>query len=148
MVHTGASFTSSATRSTGTSGLKGADAICEDQPSCSAERPTSAHNLPSSIHPDYFLQTGDDFLLVTDDDVGFYVDRDFRLCHSECFHDFEKMVSDIGNKDAVGDCINISVVRRDMSGELSKGYTTEGFRYHQPREKIAPRRLLFITQRR
>ncbi|ODN73608.1 hypothetical protein L198_08296 [Cryptococcus wingfieldii CBS 7118] len=96
-------------------------AICEDQPSCSAKRPPSADNLPSSIHPDYSLQTGNDFLLVTDDDVGFYVDRDFLLCHSELFHDFENMACDISNKDAIGDCIKSSVVRRDMPGALSKG---------------------------
>ncbi|TYJ54172.1 hypothetical protein B9479_005183 [Cryptococcus floricola] len=76
--------------------------------------------FPSSIHPDFSVQTSNDFLLVTDDDVGFYVNRDFLLEHSDFFRDFEEMDSDIRQDDDVGKG-RTQAVRRDMPGALSKG---------------------------
>ncbi|TYJ54179.1 hypothetical protein B9479_005190 [Cryptococcus floricola] len=76
--------------------------------------------LPSSIHPDFSRQTSDDFLLVTDDDVGFYVNRDFLLEHSDFFRDFEEMDSDIRQDDDAGKG-RTQAVRRDMPGALSNG---------------------------
>ncbi|TYJ54154.1 hypothetical protein B9479_005165 [Cryptococcus floricola] len=76
--------------------------------------------LPSSIHPDFSVQTSDDFLLVTDDDVGFYVNRDFLLEHSDFFRDFEEMDADIRKDNDAGEG-RTQAVRRDMPGALSKG---------------------------
>ncbi|ODN78054.1 hypothetical protein L202_05135 [Cryptococcus amylolentus CBS 6039] len=74
--------------------------------------------LPSSIHPDFAVRTGN-VLLVTDDDVGFFVDRSFLSSHPEFFRDFEEMASVVGR----GSVSNIGtrVVRRDLPGALSNG---------------------------
>ncbi|TYJ55001.1 hypothetical protein B9479_004312 [Cryptococcus floricola] len=93
-----------------------ADAISSypilEQPPCADDE------LPSSIHSDFAVQTGN-VLLVTDDDVGFYVDQSFLSSQSEFFRDFEEMASDVGQ----GNVSNIGtrVVRRDLPGALSNG---------------------------
>ncbi|TYJ54983.1 hypothetical protein B9479_004294 [Cryptococcus floricola] len=93
-----------------------ADAISSspilEQPPCTDDE------LPSSIHPDFAVRTGN-VLLVTDDDVGFYVDQSFLSSQSEFFRDFEEMASDVGQ----GNVSNIGtrVVRRDLPGALSNG---------------------------
>ncbi|TYJ51463.1 hypothetical protein B9479_007960 [Cryptococcus floricola] len=76
--------------------------------------------LPSSIHPDFSVQTSNDFLLVTDDDVGFYVNRDFLLEHSDFFRDFEEADSYIRQDDDAGKG-RTQAARRDMPGALSNG---------------------------
>ncbi|ODO02852.1 hypothetical protein I350_05693 [Cryptococcus amylolentus CBS 6273] len=76
--------------------------------------------LPSSIHPDFSARTNDDLLLVTDDDVGFYVERSFLLEHSDFFRDFEEMNSDIRHDDNGGKA-HTRAVRRDLPGALSNG---------------------------
>ncbi|TYJ54171.1 hypothetical protein B9479_005182 [Cryptococcus floricola] len=76
--------------------------------------------FPSSIHPDFSVQTSNDFLLVTDDDVGFYVNRAFLLEHSDFFRDFEEADSYIRQEDDAGKGHN-QAVRRDMPGALSHG---------------------------
>ncbi|TYJ54168.1 hypothetical protein B9479_005179 [Cryptococcus floricola] len=76
--------------------------------------------FPSSIHPDFSVQTSDDFLLVTNDDVGFYVNRDLLLEHSDFFRDFEEMASDMRQDDDAGKG-RTQAVRRDMPGALSNG---------------------------
>ncbi|ODN88388.1 hypothetical protein L198_06659 [Cryptococcus wingfieldii CBS 7118] len=99
----------------------GADRLTEvtqDVVSSPSER--SPDPLPSSIHPDFSIQTNDDFLLVTDDDVGFYVNRAFLLEHSDFFRDFEEMESDIRQDDDAGKG-RTQAVRRDMPGALSNG---------------------------
>ncbi|TYJ54180.1 hypothetical protein B9479_005191 [Cryptococcus floricola] len=91
--------------------------------------------LPSSIHPDFSVQTSDDFLLVTDDDVGFYVNRDFLLENSDFFRDFEEMDSDIRQDEDAGKG-RTEAVRRDMPGALSNGLRVVLFkikqRYYRP----------------
>ncbi|TYJ54167.1 hypothetical protein B9479_005178 [Cryptococcus floricola] len=93
-------------------------AASNDASSAPSER--SPDPLPSSIHPDFSVQTSNDFLLVTDDDVGFYVSRDFLLEHSDFFRDFEEMDSDIRQDNDAGKGLT-HVVRRDMPGALSNG---------------------------
>ncbi|ODN73101.1 hypothetical protein L198_08306, partial [Cryptococcus wingfieldii CBS 7118] len=99
----------------------GADRLTEVTRDVVSSPPTdrTPDALPSSIHPDFSVQTSDDFLLVTDDDVGFYVNRDFLLEHSDFFRDFEEMDSDIKQDDAGKG--RTQAVRRDMPGALSNG---------------------------
>ncbi|TYJ54161.1 hypothetical protein B9479_005172 [Cryptococcus floricola] len=99
--------------------LTGDETAASNAASCPpSER--SPDPFPSSIHPDFAVQTSDDFLLVTDDDVGFYVNRDFLLEHSDFFRDFEEMDSDI-RRDSDAGKGRTQAVRRDMPGALSNG---------------------------
>ncbi|ODN75036.1 hypothetical protein L202_06257 [Cryptococcus amylolentus CBS 6039] len=115
-------FSSSCTPGSDAAGSAGADRLTEVTRDV-VSSPLTDHNpdaLPLSIHPDFSIQTSDDFLLVTDDDVGFYVKRSFLLEHSEFFRDFEEMDSDIRQDDDAGKG-RTQAVRRDMPGALSNG---------------------------
>ncbi|ODN73089.1 hypothetical protein L198_08312, partial [Cryptococcus wingfieldii CBS 7118] len=103
-------------------GSAGADRLTEVTRDVVSSPPTdrTPDTLPSSIHPDFSVQTNDDFLLVTDDDVGFYVNKEFLLEHSEFFRDFEDMDSDI-RQDEDAWKGRTQAVRRDMPGALSNG---------------------------
>ncbi|ODN88399.1 hypothetical protein L198_06670 [Cryptococcus wingfieldii CBS 7118] len=115
-------LSSSFTPGSDAAGSAGADRLMEVTRDVVSSPPTdrTPDALPSSIHPDFSVQTSDDFLLVTDDDVGFYVNRDFLLEHSDFFRDFEEMDSDIRQYDDAGKG-RTQAVRRDMPGALSNG---------------------------
>ncbi|TYJ54162.1 hypothetical protein B9479_005173 [Cryptococcus floricola] len=105
--------------------------------------------FPSSIHPDFSVQTSDDFLLVTDDDVGFYVNRDFLLEHSEFFRDFEEMDSDIRQDDDAGKG-RTQAVRRDMPGALSNGLRVVLLKVQETKswpDRYDRKRKIFLSQR-
>ncbi|ODN88402.1 hypothetical protein L198_06673 [Cryptococcus wingfieldii CBS 7118] len=115
-------LSSSSTPGSDAAGSAGADTLTEVTRDVVSSPPTdrTPDALPSFTHPDFSIQTNDDFLLVTDDDVGFYVNRDFLLEHSDFFRDFEEMDSDIRQDDDDGKG-RTQAVRRDMPGALSNG---------------------------